>query len=280
MKRSAGEVTPADRAVYSTATVPQATTTEREAAADMAHAIETFARGFSLTRSFTHPCLAERVGPLWLMRDASRKRAADYRREQWVAHGVSPEVVDRTARQHARGHFVVCAVRAPNEPDGPLRVGYKSLGYRLHGTEPFFVHRLRRIPRPAEPVPMRRVTTQSLADALAKAARARQVLPEHLRPDSPIRLYAALDRERPIGWVKSVTVADASWVSSMYVEPAYRRRGIGRSLLARMLRDDRSAGLKRSVLLASHTGALLYPRVGYEQIGELLVFTPRKTPGV
>jgi hypothetical protein len=30
------------------------------------------------------------------------------------------------------------------------------------------------------------------------------------------------------------------------------------------------------VLLATHTGAKLYPVVGYEQIGMLLLFTPKK----
>ena len=62
----------------------------------------------------------------------------------------------------------------------------------------------------------------------------------------------------------------------MYVNPRYRRRGIGRSMLAKMLRDDRAAGLRQSVLTASHTGAMLYPVVGYELIGELLLFTPKK----
>jgi hypothetical protein len=43
-----------------------------------------------------------------------------------------------------------------------------------------------------------------------------------------------------------------------------------------MLRDDRTRGAKQSVLLSSHTGALLYPRVGYEQIGMLLIFAPKR----
>ena len=41
-----------------------------------------------------------------------------------------------------------------------------------------------------------------------------------------------------------------------------------------MLRDDRAAGSKASMLLASHTGGKLYPTVGYETIGELLMFGP------
>ena len=116
--------------------------------------------------------------------------------------------------------------------------------------------------------------TAELANRLTKVTRKRQVLPEHLTKNAPLRQYVALDGEKPIGWVQSIVVEDATWVSNMHVDPAYRRRGIGRSLLARMLRDDRAHGATFSALLSSHTGALLYPRVGYEQIGELLLYTP------
>jgi hypothetical protein len=50
--------------------------------------------------------------------------------------------------------------------------------------------------------------------------------------------------------------------------------------MTRLLDDDAKHGCKQSVLLASHTGALLYPEVGYEQIGELMMFVrSRKKPG-
>lgn len=42
-----------------------------------------------------------------------------------------------------------------------------------------------------------------------------------------------------------------------------------------MLRTTRRNGATASSLLASHAGAKLYPAVGYEQIGELLAYTPR-----
>jgi len=68
----------------------------------------------------------------------------------------------------------------------------------------------------------------------------------------------------------------ATWCADMHINASHRRRGIGRALLCRMLRDDRARGSKCSVLTASHTGALLYPRVGYERIGTLLLFAPRR----
>jgi GNAT superfamily N-acetyltransferase len=255
---------------------------------ELDEAIEIFVRGFTFTRSFTHPYIAERIAEVWVTRDGPRKRAEDYRREEWVAHGVAPATVDETARHHTRGRFCICAVRGISEPDAPLRAQYKSLGYRLHGTEPIMIHRLGRIPKLPAPFPIRRVATRDLADRLAKAARRREMLEQHLQSDAPLRQYVALDDQRIIGWVKSITVdihingdadgdiAPATWVANMYVQPKYRRRGIGKSLLARMLRDDRAAGVTRSALTASHAGAMLYPHVGYEQIGELLLFTPKK----
>ena len=138
------------------------------------------------------------------------------------------------------------------------------------------VHRLRRIPRAVDPLPIERVLTAELADRLNRTTRIRQILPEHLSPDAPLRQYVALEDGQPVGWVQSIVVDSATWGSNMHVAPAARRRGIGRALMCRMLRDDRSNGSQLAVLTATHTGALLYASIGYEQIGTLLFYTPRK----
>jgi GNAT superfamily N-acetyltransferase len=245
-------------------------------------AVETFARGFAFTRSFIHPYLAERVGPLWVVRDAPRKREADYRREEWISYAVDPAEVDRIARAGTRGRFAVCAIRSMDEAADPIQAAYRALGYRLQATEALMVHTLATLPSHDGPLPVERVTTRAGADALAKAAGSRQILPRHLVADAPLRQYVALDRDQPVGWVRSIVVGEATWVSNMFVEPAHRRRGIGRSMLAHMLRDDKAHGATCSILLASHAGALLYPRVGYVQIGELLLYNPKvrsTTPG-
>ncbi len=239
------------------------------------HAIEVFARGFCFTRSFTHSCLAERVGEIWAVRDAPRKRG-EYRREEWIAYGVTPEVIDQTARKHTRGRFAVCAIHDVNESDQLLREGFKALNYRLGGTEPIMVHELKRIPRFDSSVEILRVTTADLADRVNKAARSRQVLPEHLTKDSPLRQYVALVDDKPVGWVRSIDVEQATWCSDMYVMPEFRRRGIARAMMAQMLRDDRAHGSKLAVLTASHAGAKLYPIVGYKQIATLMLYTPKK----
>jgi GNAT superfamily N-acetyltransferase len=110
---------------------------------------------------------------------------------------------------------------------------------------------------------------------LAKAARTKQVLPEHLAdPNSALRQYMATQGDSVAGWVRSVTVGEGAWVSNLYVQPDRRRRGLGAALMARMLLDDAAAGVGTSVLLASTAGAMLYPHLGYEKIGELMIFVP------
>ena len=243
---------------------------------EIEHAIEVFVRGFCVGKSATHPYEHSRAGRLWWMRDAERKNPKNYRKEEWVAYGVQPREVDRVARQHTRGRFFVCAMVGNGESDVPLRSTYKDLGYRLLVTEPLFVHRLAKIPKPKLQVAIEQVKTQGLAARFGKATRTRPIPAEQLGKGAPFRQYVALDGDQLVGWVRSVDAGDSTWVSNMYVRPSHRRHGIGGALLARMLRDDRKQGAKLSVLLSSHTGALLYPRVGYEQIGLLLIFAPKR----
>jgi len=239
-------------------------------------AIEVFVRGHSTTRSRTFPYEVSRIGPLWLMRDAPRTNPRDYRKEEWIADNVDPRKVDAAARRHTRGRFFVCAMIAEGESDEPTRTAYKALGYRLLATEGFFVHRRKRIPKPLPAVSIERVRTPDLAARLGKVTRTRPISSDLLGDEAPFRLYVALDGGDIVGRVRSVDAAGATWCADMYVDPAHRRRGIGQALLSRMLRDDRTLGSQCSVLTASHTGALLYPRLGYERIGTLFMFTPRR----
>jgi GNAT superfamily N-acetyltransferase len=242
-------------------------------------AIEVFAHGYSACRSHTFPYIANRIGPLWVMRDAPRKYPQDYRKEDWIAHAIEAGEVDAIVRRETRGRFHVCALVQEGEPDQPTRSAYKALGYRLLTTEGFFVQRLKRIPKLASPLPIEQVRTPELAARLGKATRSRPIPDSQLGEDALFRQYVALDGDAIVGRVRSVDAVGASWCSDMHVSLSHRRRGIGQALLSRMLRDDRERSSKCSVLTASHVGALLYPRVGYERIGTLLVFAPRRASG-
>jgi hypothetical protein len=112
-------------------------------------AIEVFVRGHAAGRSRTFPYEASRVGPLWVMRDAPRKNPRDYRKEEWIAHGLEAREVDAIARRHTRGRFFVCAMvdegsRANRrQPTSRWAIGCSHRG--------FFVQRLKRIPKAPSP---------------------------------------------------------------------------------------------------------------------------------
>jgi GNAT superfamily N-acetyltransferase len=240
-------------------------------------AIEVFVHGFAFTRSFTHPYLAEQIQPgVWVLRDAPRARS-DYRGEEYVAASISAAALDALARRHTRGRFRICVMQSIAESDAPIRAAFRALGYRLMTTESLMLHRLASLGPVAGSYPVVRVTTEAQAQLLAQAAGSRQILPEHLAVDpAPMRQYMALDGGTPVGWVGSVVVGDCAWCTSMFVVPSHRRRGIARALLIRMLADDKAMGAQANILLASHAGARLYPTVGYETIGKLLMFAPPK----
>jgi len=253
------------------------------AAAELERAIEVFARGFAYVRSRTHPCEATPnavpgfpgAPPLWVLRDAERRRG-NYRSEEWVSCNLPPAVVHGAARAGTRGRYVICAIHPAGTSDGPLRAGFKALDYRLNTTEPLMAHPLRRIPRVPEPAVIERVLTPEMADRLHRATRSRQIRHEDLHPDARQRQYVALIDDAVAGWVGSIMVDGSTWCQNLFVVEQYRRRGIARALLCRMLRDDRAHGATMAVLTSSHTGARLYPLVGYRQVGLLLAYTPRR----
>ncbi len=244
--------------------------------AEIEAAIEVFVAGFSQGRCRNWPHEYVRVGPLWCLRDAPRNRAADYRKEEWIAYDIVPEVAHQTAKQNTRGRYFICTVVELGESADELRAQYKLLGYRLLATEPFFVHRLKRIPQFKSPVKIQVMKTAALAALLGKATRTRPISADQLA-NLPYRQYLAMENDNPVGWVRSVYTPLGNWCSHMYVQPEHRRRGIGKALLSRMLRDDRKLGVTWNVLLSSHTGAMLYPALGYEQIGMLYMFAPKKS---
>src|ERR1051326_3543755 len=107
--------------------------------------MQVFLLGRSVASSRTQAYEASRVGPLWVMRDAPRKNPRDYRKEEWITHGLDAREVDAMARRQTRGRFFVCVRLPEGAPAQPARTAYKTRGYRLLATEGFLVHRLERV---------------------------------------------------------------------------------------------------------------------------------------
>ncbi|MDE2126661.1 MAG: GNAT family N-acetyltransferase [Armatimonadetes bacterium] len=240
---------------------------------DLEPALEVAARGFAELRSVTHPYLVDRVRGVLRLHDAPRK--GYMRCEEYFATCKTALELDGIAREYSEAHYRLCLAHGPEESDAGIRSDFRNLKYRLRGTEAVFAHGLTRI-EPAEgPLPILRVTTPELEAAQRKAAGSRMMRPEYITDGpAPVRMWAAFDGDMPVGWVLSVEAAGAASCLSMFVQEAYRRRGIARALLGRMLAFDRDAGAVANVLLASREGAKLYPTVGYRHLGDLMVYTP------
>lgn len=238
-------------------------------------AIEVFVTGFAETKSRTWPYEVIRHGNLWQLRDRERKNANEYRKEEWIAFDVAPNVVHLTAQQAARDRYFICPVIATNDSIESIKSEYKSLGYRLLATEPLFEQNLKRIPRAGSAASIQLLKNEIQANDFAVANRIRPEKPEVYSRDEYRQYLAYVDNEL-VGWVRSIETEHGNWCSNLFVQPAFRRQGIAKSLLCQMLRDDRKRGASQNVLLSSKAGSLVYPRVGYAPLGTLLILAFRK----
>jgi GNAT superfamily N-acetyltransferase len=237
---------------------------------------EVFAKGVSFTRSRSHPYPLERVDGVWVLRDGKGK-LGEPRREEWVTHGLRPAAVDRAARKGARGRYSICVIRGLDESVEDLRNEYGRLGYRLGFTEPLLIHRLEGLAKTSSPLPVRQVFRTKEIDALTLAVGHRLALREELTAKPPLmRQYAVWDGKRPIAWAQSVPIGRWTWCCNVHVVPNYRRRGVGEAMLSKLLADDKAAGSAGSIMLARQRGAAIYHAAGYEYLGQLLLYSPRR----
>lgn len=243
----------------------------------MPQALDAFLRGFSTTRSFIRPYLVSQIAPdLWLLADPPGA-AGPARNSEAITYGSEPQAVVQALKDLNLPRHTVCVLLEGDAIAKETQTVYKQLGYRYLHHEPLFVLDIATRVR-FNSFCVRRVVEAEDAQKVAKAARTRQIFPEHLtESDSVCRLYAAFDGDTPVGWARNIrTHPDCSWVAGLFVQASYRRQGIGRTLMSAMLDDDARYGVKWSVLTASSAGAKLYPHLGYIERGQLLIFSPRK----
>lgn len=191
------------------------------------------------------------------------------RKAEIFACELEPRLVVEQARAADVGWHFLCDVVGPDVDLIERRAALKALGYRALGTEWLFVHELREIPLRETDAPVRVVrSAEEFATLPGGAWRKRHW-------DPAVTHFAIWDESATYGWVHSRRFGDDAWVGDLYVPEPHRRRGLGRSLMSALLRHDRDAGVKRSVLLASSAGAQLYPLLGYELAGVLQLMCPR-----
>ena len=76
--------------------------------------------------------------------------------------------------------------------------------------------------------------------------------------------FAAFDGRQLIGTVTTIQYADLAWIGMMLVDPAYRRRGVGRRLMEAALAHLKGSGVKTIKLDATPAGRPLYEVFGFE----------------
>jgi GNAT superfamily N-acetyltransferase len=90
-----------------------------------------------------------------------------------------------------------------------------------------------------------------------------------------LRAWLAEDADRPIAavtliiWLVPPSLdqphRERAQVSNVFTQPEYRRRGISRELMLRLIANARELGIQRIILWASEMGEPLYLGLGFEQ---------------
>lgn len=68
-----------------------------------------------------------------------------------------------------------------------------------------------------------------------------------------------------------------AYITSMYVDPEYRRKGIGTEIVSRMIAKARERGYPIIMLNASDMGKPLYYKLGFSEINNGMILDTRKT---
>lgn len=232
----------------------------------METATDVFVRAYCVAKSAAHPYVPTRAGGLWVMQDGPGRK--EPRKIEAVSCSLSPTEMVRGIGDLGLGWHFASKIHAPDADFKAIRQEFKSLGYRAVATEWMFTHSLADIPPVTSEPPPRMVITHAEADAIPQIAQHKRKVRDG------VRLYGVWDKTRDYGWVQSVPFGEAAWVANLYVHKDARGRGFGRSLMAKLLKDDKDLGIKTSVLLASSDGARLYPHLGYDKIAVLQMFCP------
>jgi GNAT superfamily N-acetyltransferase len=115
---------------------------------------------------------------------------------------------------------------------------------------------------------------ETFADTAGRSITYWEDLTRSVTEPGPHVMFLACEREDIVGSTYGLldrARSDAGWVGGMWVEPAWRGRGVGRALLREVFGWARERGLRRLGLWApAHSPAAiaLYSRVGLRKTGE------------
>jgi len=84
-----------------------------------------------------------------------------------------------------------------------------------------------------------------------------------------VQLRPILPRPRPPG--DAIELGPEAIILNVYVEPEWRRRGVGKALMRAVLAALAERSIRRVVLHASHDGRRLYERLGFVVTNEMIL---------
>ena len=128
-----------------------------------------------------------------------------------------------------------------------------------------------------------RATADYLRDALPRGEYLAWVAQSSVSPLEPIggagvQLRPILPRPTPAG--DGIELGPEAIVLNVYVDPAWRRRGVADALMQRVLTVLAERKIRRIVLHASNDGRRLYERLGFVPTNEMRLETPRSQPAL
>lgn len=230
-------------------------------------AVQIFVTAFSIGKSRSHPYAVEKSGPLWVMRDGPGKKGPQRKIEVVACNQIPETVVAQIAKAKLGWHFV-CDIFADNDSAPARKATYKSLGYRALSTERFYAHQMHRIPKFECFPPARLVSNQQEFDSIPQRSQHSRKLAEGTRQ------FCIWDELHAYGWVYSRPIESSAWVGDLYVDAQYRGGGFGKAIMSKLLQTEKGLGTKSVVLLASKLGSIIYPSLGFEEIGLAQIFCP------
>jgi ribosomal protein S18 acetylase RimI-like enzyme len=236
-------------------------------------AVEGLVGSYLLTRRQRRGGGRESLGGVTVVRYAAGqgRLAADH----FFVHDLAPReaVALIRANQLAENHQIHVLATAPD-----LALAYMAAGCSFRAPAHLLMAReLDEPPGGVAPTDgVLRAWPENLA--LLNGVRGAEPVPDEEVADPDLRFYLALVNDLPVGLVRAGRLPDGvGWVSHLYTDPAYRRRGVGSRLMVRLLQDGRAAGERLSVLLATEMAHGLYRRLGYRVVAPVLDFAVEKT---
>ena len=238
-------------------------------------AADLFIDGFAYLQAVDWPVEQLRSSPVRFARWGEDGRRGGGFTEEFFPVDLDAATALRHVRTAAPGprHYVTMIGGEADDPAGVLG----DAGYAVDSREGLMVADLTIAPidHPADAV-----TAVSPADAershalqLAQTGRVRLITPAQLADPAVVVLQVRVDSE-PACTGKVVLLEDHAYVSDIATLPAYRRRGLARSLMLGLHAAARDADAHTAVLTSSEMGRALYLGLGYVVVREIVIWEP------